>query len=776
MKNYVLLSLWLVLLYNIPVRGQGRITISGSVKDRETGEALIGVSVYLAGTQSGTSTNAYGYYALPVHSAGGKVVYSFVGYTTVEREILPNQSAAIDVYLDPEAKMLNEVSVSENWERENVGRLDLGLEKLSMQTIKSLPAFLGEPDVLKAIQSLPAVKSAGDGNAGFYVRGGNIDQNLIQLDEAVVYNPTHLLGFYSTFNSDILKDVALYTGTIPASYGGRLSSVMDIRTKDGNMKKFGGSGGIGILGMKLSLEGPLKKDRGAFILSGRRSFLDLLVKLEGDEARKNNIIYFYDFNAKASYALNSKNKIILSGYAGKDEFRLGNAFGLRWGNKTFTLRWNHLFNDRLFLNSTVISSRFNYEISIGSREDGADFIASITDHGVKEDFSWFASDRHTVTFGAQFIHHIFNPGQIRRNSPESPYTEFNSNKQFADEMAGYIADEFKVNSRLAISAGIRYSLYDVRGPGRTYTFASPNDAHPSDEQNFPKGSRIEAYHNLEPRLSLRYLLAENSSIKAGYSRASQNIHLASNSATALPSDLWLSSSKKVKSEIADVWTTGYSQTSFNGILETSIEAYYKKLSNQIDFRDGAQIFTNPFVERDIISGQGKAYGLETMLKKPTGSLTGWISYSLSWSKRQFDEINGGEWFFAKNDRRHQLNLVVAKKLGRRAEVSANWIYASGNAISFPTGKVYFDGQIVPVYSERNGYRMSDYHRLDLSLNLYPKKPTKRGNWNFSIYNVYGRKNTWAYEFKPSETNPDVQNLYRLYLFRFVPSVSYQFKF
>lgn len=775
MKKYILAGFLLAIGFIARAQGQGKFTISGFIKDSQTGEALIGVSVYLPGRQSGTATNAYGYYALQVPSASSKVVYSYVGYETVEQDIVPDRPATVDVAMRPVSTILNEVSVSKKAEPEALENLDLGVEKLSMQTIKALPAFFGEPDVLKAIQSLPAVKSAGDGNAGFYVRGGNIDQNLIQLDEAVVYNPTHLLGFYSTFNSDILKDVTLYTGTIPASYGGRLSSVLDIRTKDGNMKKFGGSAGIGILGMKMMAEGPLKRDRGAFVFSARRSFIDLLVKLEGNDARKNNVIYFYDFNAKANYALNQRNKVYLSGYSGKDEFRLGSAFGLRWGNSTFTFRWNHLINERLFLNSTLISSRFSNQISMGNREDGADFIASIMDHGIKEDFSWFASDRHEVTFGAQYIRHVFSPGRVKKNSEQSPYTEFTSEKRYAGEIAGYLGDEFKVDSRLTLSAGMRYSLYEVRGPGTTYLFDSPSSALPSSETHYGNGKRMAFYHNVEPRISVRYALRENSAWKIGYSRASQNIHLASNSATALPTDLWLSSSKNIRPEIADVWTAGFFQT-FRSILESSVEVYYKALRNQIDFRDGAQIFTNPYVERDLILGKGQAYGIESMIKKREGAFTGWLSYSLSWSKRQFDEINEGKTFFAKNDRRHQINLVIVRKLGKRMDISSNWTFASGNAISFPTGKASFDGQIVPVYSERNGYRMSDYHRLDLSLNLYPKKRTSGSSWNFSIYNVYGRKNTWTYEFKPSEANPDVQQLYKLYLFQFVPSVSYQFKF
>jgi hypothetical protein len=772
MHRVRLLFIVTLFLKSSAIFAQQKVAISGVVRDTLTGETLIGAVIQEPQSGIGTMSDSYGLFSLELPGGTHVLNVSYAGYKKKMEQIEVTSGKTLNIMLQPVANGLKEVVVSS----EN-GLANVQKQRLTVQTIKSLPAFLGEPDVLKAIQTLPSVKAAGDGNSGFYVRGGGTDQNLILLDEAIVYNPSHLLGFFSTFNTDMLKDVSLYTGFIPVMYGGRLSSVIDIRTKDGNNQIISTSGGIGLLGAKLQLEVPVKKNKGSFILSGRRSFVDALNKLAANADTKNNTIYYYDINAKANYTLNDKNRVYLSFYAGNDVLKLGDVFGLKWGNTTFTLRWNHLFTDKLFLNTSVISSNFRYAIGMGNRNDGADFIASIQDHSIKEDFTWHATSSHTIAFGLQFTNHKFNPGQIQKRSDSSPYNEFSIDKQFANEYSLYATDEMKLSGKLSAEIGLRYSFYHVIGAGKSYTFSDPDAPHPTDTQVFTKGQTIAAYGNAEPRILLKYAIDENNLLNLGYSRTTQNIHLASNSTSSFPTDLWISTSKYIKPELADIVSAGYFHTLMNNGITASVELYYKKLQHQIDFRNGAQMFANPYYERDIVLGKGEAYGTELLIKKTKGKTTGWIGYSLSWSKRQFDEINNGRPFYAKNDRRHNINIVITQKISTRLEASAAWIYATGNAVSFPVGRMEFDGQNIPIYTERNGYRMPDYHRLDLSLTLLNKPAKKyRTSWNFSVYNAYARQNTWAYTFRQSEEMPKEPQLYKLYLFGIVPSITYNFKF
>jgi hypothetical protein len=781
---------FLVFLHSITITlfGQTKFTISGSIKDGKNGEDLIGVNVFLKESPDyGVATNVYGFYSLTAPAGKYTLVIRYVGYKTIEQALDLTVNQKINVELFPDSEVLQEVIINAEKEDANIKSNEVSTIKFDPKDIETIPVLFGEKDVLKTVSLLPGVKSAGEGQSGFYVRGGGADQNLILLDEAIVYNASHLLGFFSVFNSDALKDINLIKGGMPAEYGGRVSSVMDIKMKEGNSKKMSVSGGIGLISSKLTVEGPIKKDKGSFIVSGRRTYADLFLKAAPDTNLRNNTLYFYDFNAKANYTINDKNRIFASGYFGRDVFGFGDAFGFDWGNATGTIRWNHIYGDKLFSNTSLIYSNYNYRISIGAA--GFSFGSNIRDWNIKHDFQYFANDKHTIKFGINGIYHTFAPGFVDADEG-GVFNDVEVQKRYGIQSAVYVSDEIKISPVFNVVAGLRFVHFNALGPGDIYTY--DNDGNVRDTTVYAKNKSYQTYQGLEPRLAANYILNDQNSIKASYARNNQFVHLLSNSTSSSPTDVWLLSSNNIKPQISDQVTLGYYRNFKSNMFELSIEGYYKTLDNMIDYRTGAEINFNNTVEGDLVYGMGRAYGAELLLRKRKGDLTGWIGYTLSRSERKFEEINTNNWFPARQDRIHDISIVTMYSFSEKVKASASWVYYTGDAITAPTGRYMVDGIASTYYSERNGYRMPNYHRLDLGVTLYSdkfktykdpesgetmKKERKvESNWSFSVYNVYARENAFSISFRESETNPGAFEAVQLSLFRAIPSISYNFKF
>ncbi len=776
MKNYLpkTLLLFFAIACCIPTLTGQNFTISGTLKDATNGEDLIGATVAVKGIASkGAVTNTYGFYSLTLPKGDYVVSIQYVGYATLEVKISLDKNIALSKELSPESAVLEEVVITAEKENKNISRSEMSVTKLDPKDIESVPVLFGEKDIIKTLQLTPGVKSAGDGNAGFYVRGGAIDQNLILLDEAPVYNASHLLGFFSVFNSDALKDVTLYKGTMPAEYGGRGSSVLDIKMKDGNNKKFNASGGLGVIASRLTLEGPIQKDEGSFIVSARRTYADLFLKLSPKESIRNTKLYFYDLNAKANYRLGTKDRLFLSGYFGRDV--LGTTgFGLNWGNYTGTLRWNHLFSERLFSNTSVIFSNFDYQFDFGTDINNVKVKASIQDINVKQDFSFFPNTRNTIKFGLNFINHTFLPTSLEA-ADNGSFSDSKTEKKYAYEGGLYAQNDWKVSDNIGIQYGIRYSLFDYRGKGTAYTFDEKGIK--TSETAYKKGESIQYYGGWEPRLALKYQVNEVSSIKGGISRNYQYMHLLSNSTTSSPTDLWVPSSNNVQPQIIDQVSVGYFRNFKDNMFECSFETYYKDLKNQIDYRNGADLVFNAEYEGALTYGKGTAYGAEFFVKKNKGRLTGWVSYTLARSLRKFEDINEGDYYPAKQDRIHDLSIVGIYKLNPKLTLSANWVFYTGDAATFPSGKYEAAGIQVPYYTERNGYRFPNYHRLDIGVTLQGKqRKTFESSWNFSVYNAYGRQNAYTITFQQNKDNPEKTEALQTALFKFIPSVTYNFKF
>jgi CarboxypepD_reg-like domain/TonB dependent receptor/TonB-dependent Receptor Plug Domain len=776
MKNYFIKT---VLLFLLTYGGATHVlaqnfTISGTLKDASNGEDLIGASVIVVNkAATGATTNTYGFFSITLPKGEYQIRFQYLGYITVEEKIVLDKDYKFNKELTPESTLIAEVEIKAQKENKNVSRNEMSVTKLDPKDIEAVPVLFGEKDIVKTLQLTPGVKSAGDGNAGFYVRGGAIDQNLILLDEAPVYNASHLLGFFSVFNSDALKDVTLYKGTMPAEYGGRGSSVLDIKMKDGNNKKFNASGGLGVISSRLTLEGPLQKDEGSFIVSARRTYADLFLKLSKNESLKDSKLYFYDMNAKANYRLGAKDRLFLSGYFGRDV--LGTTgFGLNWGNYTGTLRWNHLFSDRLFSNTSVILSNFDYQFGFGATDNAIKVKASIQDINLKQDFTFFPNTKNTVKFGFNIINHTFLPTSLEADA-ESGFSDSKTENKYAYEGGVYAQNDWKVNERIGVQYGIRYSGFNYIGKGTAYTFDKKGNK--TSETTYGKGESIKYYGGLEPRLALKYQMDEVSSIKGGLSRNYQYMHLLSNSTTSSPTDLWVPSSNNVKPQIVDQASIGYFRNFNDNMFECSFETYYKTLKNQIDYRNGADLIFNSEYEGALTYGKGVAYGAEFYVKKSKGKLTGWVSYTLARSLRKFEDINEGDFYPARQDRIHDLAIVGIYKLSKKLTVSANWIFYTGDAATFPSGKYVVDGIQVPYYTERNGYRYPNYHRLDLGITLLGKqRKNYESSWNFSVYNAYARENAYTITFEPNEDDPSKTEAVRTALFKAIPSITYNFKF
>ncbi|WP_276877293.1 TonB-dependent receptor [Chryseobacterium joostei] len=753
---------------------QQKYQVSGTVKDQKNGELLIGVSVKVAEDPSiNVTANEYGFYSLSLPEGNYKVIISYPGYKDFEQQITVNQNIKLDLPLNQQeqaAKTIDEVVITGIKKDKNLTSAQMGTETLSIKNIEKLPVLFGEKDVMKTIQLLPGIKSNGEGSSGFSVRGGATDQNLILLDEAPVYNASHLLGFFSTFNSDALKDASIIKGNSPAQYGGRLSSVMDVKMKDGNNKDYNINGGIGLISSRLSVEGPIQKEKSSFIVSGRRTYADLFLKTSKDY--KDNKLYFYDLNLKANYQINENNRLYLSGYFGRDVLGLGNTFSTDWGNTTATLRWNSIINSTLFSNTSFIYSNYDYKISLTSNDNTFGLNSKIQDWNLKQDFTWFAGNKHSVRFGLQSIYHTITPSSASGTSVSS----FPRNPRKSWENALYINDDFKATEKLTINYGVRLSMFSVLGGD---TFNTYDNGILTDSRYLEKGDFGKTYVNIEPRVTANYRINEVSSIKGGYSRNTQNLHLLSNSSSGNPTDQWIGSSYTVKPEIADQVSLGYSRNFNNNNYELNAEVYYKSMQNQIDFKNGAQITfdTAADVESELLFGKGRAYGLELIAKKKSGKLTGWISYTLSKTERKIDGINDNKWYNARMDKTHDLSVVATYQLNPKWSFSGLFVYSTGNAVTFPTGKYQLNGQTVFQYSSRNADRMPAYHRMDISATYEPESNKRfRGSWTFGIYNLYARENAYTITFEDNPNNPGTTRAMQTSLFRLIPNITYNFKF
>ncbi len=771
MKHFIL---FLSILVSSISFGQN-YTISGSIKDSTNGEDVFGATVRVKELSNvGAVANAYGFYSLTLEAGTYTLLFRATGYESKEINIELVNDIKLDVELNipQEIQEIKEVKVSAVKENDNITSSGMNVTKFDPKDIETIPVLFGEKDIMKTLQLTPGVKGAGEGNAGFFVRGGGADQNLILLDEAPVYNASHLLGFFSVFNSDAIKDVSLYKSGIPAMYGGRASSVMDVKMRDGNNKHFDMSGGIGLISSRLTLEAPIVKDKSSFIISGRRSYADLFLKLSNDETVKSTSLFFYDLNAKANYRINDKNRVFLSGYFGRDKFGLGDIFGFNWGNATGTLRWNHLYNQKLFSNTSVIFSNFDYEFNIGTGDEGFGVKSSIQDWNIKHDYSYYINSKNTMRFGLNAIHHTFKPGAL--TGENDAFNEIVLDPRYAVEMGVYVQNEQKLGTRFNIMYGIRYSGFNLMGDGKVYNF--DDNGNLLDVTDYDSWESIKYHQGLEPRLSASYILTENNSIKMGYNRNFQFIHQLSNSTTSSPTDIWVPSSNIVKPQIADQIAMGYYHNLKKNTYLLSTEIYYKDMQNQIDYRNGAETVLNDEVEGDLVFGRGIAYGVEFQLQKKKGKFTGWLSYTLSRSLRQFDDINEGEIFSARQDRIHDIALVLMYKVNEKIALSSSWVYYTGDAVTFPSGKYEINGTFVPYYTERNGYRMPDYHRLDLGFTWYMKDSKHfKQNLNVSVYNAYNRENAFTITFEEDPDDPSKTQAVQTTLFKIIPAITYNFQ-
>ncbi|MBC7759723.1 MAG: TonB-dependent receptor [Phormidesmis sp. FL-bin-119] len=753
---------------------QDSYTVNGIVTDSLSGESLIGVTVKFSNrTQNGTSTNAYGFFSYKLTSGLYTMTVSYIGYRTLVSTITVESDKRMNLTLVPENN-IGEVVVTAEKRNDNVVGPQMGLTKINLSEIRNIPVIFGERDVLKTLQLLPGIKSAGEGNSGFYVRGGSADQNLILLDEAPVYNASHLLGFFSTFNSDAIKDVSVFKGGMPAQYGGRLSSVLDIRMNDGNKKEYTAEGGIGLISSRLKVEGPIVRDKSSFMISGRRTYADAFLALAKDTSIRKNTLYFYDLNAKANYQLDQKNTLFLSGYFGRDELGLNQTFGFDWGNTTATLRWNHLYSNRLFSNTSLIYSNYNYVIENFIEENNFKVSSSIRDLNLKQDFQLSLSNSHNLRFGLDMVNHRIAPGSIT-SSAGSSVNEETIERRKGMEVSAYVSDEWEINDKFNIVYGLRASSFFLRGPGIFNNYDL--EGRISSSRSYGSGEFVKNYFRLEPRLSASYLLSEYSSLKVSYTRNSQNLHLMSNSTASSPTDLYIMSSNNVKPETADQVAGGYFRNFNEDKYEFSAEVYYKTMLNQIEYRSGTDLRGNRNVEADLLYGEGRAYGIELYIKKRFGKLNGWVGYTLSKTERRFDDIEHGIWFNAKQDRTHDLSIVGIYKAGPRWTLSSTFVYNTGNAVTFPAGKYQVNNQTYFYYSARNSDRMPDYHRLDLAATLEAKPGKKlQSSWSMGFYNVYGRKNAYSINFQDDPDDKTKTQAVKTTLFGIIPSITWNFKF
>ena len=770
---------------------QQRNTISGYVIDASNGETLIGANIYVPGIEKGTTSNTYGFYSLSLEPGSYSIEFTYLGYSGVVETIdLTEENVELNVELHMNASELEEVVVTATIEDQNVTELQMSVERLDMNTVEKLPMLLGEVEIMRSILLLPGVTTVGEGASGFNVRGGGIDQNLVLLDEAPVYNSSHLFGFYSVFNPDAVKDVQLYKGGIPARYGGRLSSILDVHMKEGNNKGFQMQGGVGFIFSRLAIEAPIVKDKASFIIAGRRSYADVLAKPFLNEDLDGSALNFWDLTLKTNWQINTNNRIFLSAYTGRDKFRFGEDAGFDWGNQTATLRWNHLFGEKVFSNFTFYYSNYDYQLSFGAdAENKFDWNAGIINYSFKPEFSYYITPSSVLRFGGQVTFYDFEPGTAIGVS-EGETTDISLDNKYAIESGIFIEHELDLGKKLELNYGLRLSHFNYIGPGRTYTYEDDpfgSGKIPVDVQEHAKGESIQTYINLEPRLALKYQLDAESSIKASYNRMTQYIHLISNTTASTPVDVWTPSTNNIKPQIADQVAIGYFRNMSHNTYEASVEVYYKVMNDLVDYIDGADLLLNEFLEGDLLPGKGRAYGVELQGKKVKGDFTLWASYTYSISERLVEGVNADNWYPSRYDQTHNFSLTGFYQLPGRWSFSSTFILNSGTPTTFPTSRIEQQGYVIPhnALDVRNNVRIPAYHRLDIAATLDSKnKPGRRwkGRWVFSVYNLYNRRNPFSIYFSQEENRvpasiPIQTEAIRLSVIgNFIPSVSYNFIF
>ncbi len=759
-----------------------KVTLSGYMRDAATGESIVAGTVYIKEADQGVQTNTYGFYSVSVPPGKYTVAYSYVGYKPILKEIDLTTNLTYTAELQSNTQ-LKEVEITGDRKDENVKNSEMGTISLSIERIKNLPVLFGEVDVLKTLQLLPGVQSAGEGNSGFYVRGGGPDQNLVLLDEATIYNTGHLFGFFSVFNSDAIKDVTLVKGGAPAYYGGRLSSVVDVSMKEGNMKKYHVDGGIGLIASRLTIEGPIKKDKGSFMIAGRRTYVDAIAR-PFSKRLENTGYYFYDLNLKTNYKFGEKDRLYLSGYWGVDKFKFANERGtfkadVPWGNKTATLRWNHQFSSKIFANTTLVYNDYNFASNFSQNNFAIKISSGIRDYNAKTDFDYYTSNNHHFKAGLAYTWHKFIPNQVSGQIDTIRLEPNNAFVKYAHETGVYILDDFDISKWLKINVGIRYSWFQQVGPYTSYT--RDFNGYKTDSIVYGKGKSIKDYGGWEPRFNTRIQLNDVSSLKTSISRTYQYLHLVSNNGSTLPTDVWVPSTYTVKPQAAWQYSMGYFRNFLDDRLETSVEIYYKDMENQVQYKDGYVPNSLEDPELSYVFGKGRAYGAEFFINKTRGKFTGWIGYTLAWTNLTFPKLNNGETFPAKYDRRHDLSLVGSYQFNKKWTVSTVFVFGSGNTITLPTAYYFIQGELSQLYSKLNNYRLPPYHRLDFSVTYTPQraKPRKwQGSWTLSIYNIYNRKNPYfLYVDTEGTVGTGIKvKVYQVSIMPILPSITYNFKF
>ncbi len=783
MRKFIFLSFLILAIPNFSNAQSDKVTINGYIKDATSGEELIGVTVYFPETKKGVVTNAYGFYSITVEKGSYLIRFSYIGYDKIEQSLDLTANKELNIDLAPAVETMQEVVISAEAADANVTDLEISTEKIDLVALKSMPSVFGEPDLIKMIQMMPGVITAGEGTSSYFVRGGSADQNLILIDEAPIYDPSHLFGYISVFNSDVIKESKLYKGGIPSQFGGRLSSILDVRTKDGNNKEFGGSVAIGTLASKATIQGPIKKDKGSYLLSARRSYADVFLKIAGNE----NSVYFYDVNAKVNWKQSNKDRFFAAGYFGRDAFSLGGVFGFDWGNKTGTFRWNHLFSDKLFSNTTFIASQFDYGLELKDPATGFRWTSIINELSFKQHFNWFISPKNELDFGYNFAYRKFEPANLDPTTESSIFTSIQLQKLYALDHGLYVANKQTVSSKLSLNYGLRLSIFQNIGPGDVKTYSNPQDNTRPDVikvDSYEKFEPIITYVNLEPRFSARYMLNDVSSIKLSYNRMVQNVHLISSGTVPLPFNTWNPSSTYLKPQIADQIAAGYFRNFNDNMYAVSLEGYYKKMQDVTDFADNADIFFNEDLATEFRQGDSEAYGLEFQLKKTAGKLTGFINYTWSKSTRIIPGVNNGQPFKSNFDRRNAINILASYSHSERWDFSSTFTYSTGRPITLPTGQYEYQFYKPSYITERNGYLLPAYHRLDFSAVLTPLKNKNRHiqtKWVFAVYNAYNRNNPFTLfgrdEIVDNEpTGSGKKEFVMIYLFPIVPSVTFNLSF
>ncbi len=778
---------------------QQKFTLSGTVTEATSNETLIGVTIAVPSLRTGVTTNEYGFYSITLPEGAYKIQVSYLGFKDILNEVRLNANQKINFQLTEEAEQLDEVVVTEDAEKMDLRTPQMSVNTLSVETIKKIPVILGEADVIKSILLLPGVTNAGEGASGFNVRGGAVDQNLILLDEATIFNSSHLFGFFSVFNPDAIKDVKLYKGGIPARYGGRVSSVLDIFQKEGNSKELHVNGGIGAVASRLLVEGPIVKDKAAFLIGGRGSYAHLFLPLFDQD----NTAYFFDLNTKLNYNINERNSIYLSGYFGRDVFGISESFVNTYGNAVGNFRWNHLFSDKLFSNLSLIYSDYYYGLKLDFV--GFDWNSGISNFNLKYDLKHYVSDKLQINYGLNNIYYAFNPGKIEPSNADSGIIEEQLTQKYANETAAYIDIEHDITDKFSVQYGLRFSHFIRLGQDELFTYLndSPVDfdpfllvyreGQPIGSTESSRSDQLASFSNFEPRVSLSYTFGSNSSVKGSYTRLAQYLHLLSNTSSPTPLDVWTPSGPYVEPQLLDQYAVGYFQNIKGGDYSLETEAFYKDIQNRIDYIDGANLIANDAIEQVILNGEARAYGLEFLLRKNEGKFQGWLAYTLSRSEQRtpgrtptFDNgrsnletgINFGEWYSTPYDKTHDLSFFGSYELNKKWNFNTNFVYQTGQPTNYPVGQFEFQGLTVPYYGLRNSERLPDYHRIDISATLTPKKNQGRKwktEWVFSIYNLYARRNAASINFRRN-VDTGVNEAVRTSIFGIVPAVTYNFKF